>query len=122
MKLPRLNRSGFVVAGLLLSALVARAEPTATEFNTLGARDRRAGHFDAAIADYTKAIELNPQYAVAYQNRAGARLFVDDYAGALADASKAIALQPDFASAYNTRGNVRRAMGDFTGARADFTK
>jgi tetratricopeptide (TPR) repeat protein len=38
--------------------------------------------YDGAIADYTKAIELNPKYVEAYCNRGTAELGKSDYDGA----------------------------------------
>ncbi len=34
-----------------------------------GLEYQRKGQYDKAISDYTKAIEINPKYAVAYYNR-----------------------------------------------------
>jgi tetratricopeptide (TPR) repeat protein len=38
-----------------------------------GIAKKANGDLDGAIADYTKAIELNPRYAAAYVNRGVAR-------------------------------------------------
>ena len=42
---------------------------TAVDFYDSGCVHYRNGDYDKAIADYTKAIELNPDYAEAYYNR-----------------------------------------------------
>lgn len=55
---------------------------------------RHKGDYDRAIADYSKAIELNPQYADAYYNRAIAYQHKGDNDRAAADANRAIALDP----------------------------
>ena len=52
----------------------------------------------------TKAIELKPDYADAYNNRGIARLDSGDLAGAIADYTKAIGLKPDYAYAPTTIG------------------
>jgi tetratricopeptide (TPR) repeat protein len=121
MKLPRLTRSGLILA-LLASSIALQAQTTAVEFNRLGAADRRNGRFDMAIGDFTKAIELDPHYAVAYSNRGGAKRAKGDLDGAIADFNQAIALKPDFASAYNNRGGAKLAKRDLDGAMTDFTK
>ena len=48
-----------------------------------------------AIADYNKAIELNPNFADAYNNRGLAKYDLKDYKGAIADYNKAIELNPN---------------------------
>lgn len=45
------------------------------------------------MADFTKAIELDPSYAIAYKNRAIAKEAVGDSAGAEADKSRAALLE-----------------------------
>ena len=50
------------------------------------------GDYDGAIADYTKAIELNPFSASAHVERAGIYHGLDDHESAIEDYSKAIEL------------------------------
>ncbi|MBK7987037.1 MAG: tetratricopeptide repeat protein [Ignavibacteria bacterium] len=76
----------------------------------------------AAIADYTKAIELNPQFAAAYTNRGYAKNNLGDKEGAIADYTKAIELNPQDASSYLNRGYAKSRLGDTKGAIFDFTK
>jgi len=55
--------------------------------------------YRGAIVDYTKAIELYPDYAMAYCGRGLAKYNLQDYRGAIADYTKAIELDPDYAIA-----------------------
>ncbi|MBZ5620952.1 MAG: tetratricopeptide repeat protein [Acidobacteriia bacterium] len=71
------------------------------------------------IADYNKAIELDPRFARAYFNRGWFLYGQGDYAGALSDLNKAIDLDPEFASAYVARGSVWTAKGDPDKSMAD---
>ncbi len=50
--------------------------------------------FDLAIADYTKAIEINPKYARAYDGRGVAYTSKGDYPRAVADVTRAVELAP----------------------------
>ena len=52
------------------------------------------GDLDRAIADYNKAIELNPTYAPAYNSRGRAYTSKGDYVHAVADVTKAGELTP----------------------------
>ena len=47
------------------------------------------------MADYTKAIELNPNFATAYNNRAASKGLLGDINGACEDAKKSASLGYD---------------------------
>ena len=80
------------------------------------------GDLDKAMANLTKAIELNPKYAIAYNNRGNAWSDKGEYDKAIADYNRAIELKPDYAFAYNNRGNAWDDKGEYDKAIADFTK
>lgn len=77
---------------------------------------------EAAIADYTRAIELEPQNPNHYNNRGNAFRALDRPKEATADFSRAIGINPEFAHPYHNRGLCRLDLGDFDGAIADQTK
>ena len=104
------------------------------------------GKYNKAIADYTKAIEIDPNFSDAYYNRAVAwkskgrwyyKKAAADYKKAIAayknDAranlntaitklTKIIELDPKNAKAYYDRGITWREMGEYEKAIADYTK
>lgn len=55
-----------------------------------GLNKRYLNNFKGAIADYTEAIKLRPDYYKAYNNRGFAKLQIDDYAGAIPDFTQTI--------------------------------
>jgi Flp pilus assembly protein TadD len=75
-----------------------------------------------AIAAYTKAIELKPDHAFAYNNRAILRSISGDVKGAIEDYNQAISLNPDAASIVSNRGLTRSALGDRKGAVEDYNQ
>ena len=79
------------------------------------------GDTAAAIADVTRAIELNGNSANSYILRANLRLEKEeDYAGALADIDNAIKLLPRQAGLYVNRAFIRYKLDDYVGAMADY--
>ena len=58
------------------------------------------GDYTGAIADCDKAIELEPNFALAYHARGFAKAKLKEYEGAIKDYDKAIELDPKLAGAY----------------------
>ena len=77
--------------------------------------------YKKAIADFDKAIELNPKYADAYYNRGIAKRQLKQYKEAIADYDKAIKLNPKDANVYYNRGFAYRELGKKEEADADFS-
>jgi tetratricopeptide (TPR) repeat protein len=76
--------------------------------------------YDRAIAEYTEAIRLDPNYATAYNLRGNACYSKKDYEQAVADYSQAITLNPNEAVYYCNRGSSYSLKGDYDMARLDF--
>ena len=80
------------------------------------------GDLDDALADFTTAIELDPQAtSMATKNLEDTKQMQSDVEAAIAAATKAINLNPKDVDAYNDRGEARMRKGDWEAARADFT-
>jgi Flp pilus assembly protein TadD len=71
----------------------AFGQQTAKEFTDRGVTKRTNGDLDGAIADFNKAIELNPSFAMAYTSRGNAKKANGDLLGAEEDFAKAKKLQ-----------------------------
>ena len=80
------------------------------------------GKHDEAIADYNKAIALDPNFVLAYFNRGVVYGRKGAFDRAIADYTKAIALDPNFADAYTNRGVVYYEKGNKEQTIADFRK
>lgn len=93
---------------------------TAEDYFYLGLTFEQRGDFKKAIEVYGQAIESDPQYADAYNNRAVAKRALDNLDGAIADYNQAIELNPQHAPAYNNRGIAKYHSGDYQGAITDF--
>src|SRR3989338_3734325 len=77
---------------------------------------------DSAIEAYTKAIQLDPNYADAYINRGNAYADKGQYDRAIEDYNRAIALDPNLAQAYNNRGNAYKNKGQYDRAIEDYNR
>jgi tetratricopeptide (TPR) repeat protein len=80
------------------------------------------GQYDTAIADYDAAIRINPDFAVALNNRAWAYFRSGRPQQGLADVEKSLKLNPLSEHSWDTRAHIRQAGGNFTGAFDDYEK
>jgi tetratricopeptide (TPR) repeat protein len=87
-----------------------------------GIEKAKNGDLDGALANFDRAIKLNPKDDAPYYNRAQARRLKKDVAGAIPDYTRAIDLGSTNPAAYNNRGNARAENNDRDGAIADYTR
>jgi tetratricopeptide (TPR) repeat protein len=81
------------------------------------------GDYERAIADFSKAIELDPGSADAYNRRGAAYDDLHEYEQAIADYSKSIEFNYDPLSwPYYNRGRAYYEIGDHDRAIVDFEK
>ena len=92
---------------------------TAEGYFLVGTNKRKLGDTQGAIADYNKAIAINPQNANSYNNRGIAKSNLKDYQGAIADYNKAIEIDPQLAVAYNNRGLAKYSLNGYQGVCVD---
>lgn len=78
------------------------------------------GDLDAAIADFTAAIEINPRRAASYLYRGNAYAIKGDHQQAIADYDAAIGIDPELAEAYLSRGDAHTAVQAYDQAMADY--
>ena len=97
-------------------------EYNAEDYFSLGVDAHQRQEFKRAIKYYSTAIELNPNYPDAYNNRGIARGTLGNYKGAIKDFDKAIELNSNYANAYNNRGIAKDKLGDHEDAIEDFDK
>ncbi len=77
---------------------------------------------DRAIADYTEALRLDPEYVIAYNNRGNVYRDRGDYDRAIADYDRALQLNADYARGYRNRGLASRLKGDLERAISDYDR
>lgn len=75
-------------------------------------RERVQGKNKAAIAKYSRVLNLNPDLGAVYNNRAVAKSALGDHIGAIEDYNKAIQLSPSDPQAYYNRGRTKGLIGE----------
>ncbi|GHT83929.1 hypothetical protein FACS1894137_06260 [Spirochaetia bacterium] len=81
--------------------------------------------YEGAIREFSKAIELEPDYYSAYVGRGLAYQGKEEYDRAIADFTRAIKIDPDAKdvdNVYNVRAETYREQEDYASAIADYTK
>jgi tetratricopeptide (TPR) repeat protein len=83
---------------------------------------RHGGALEQAIAEFDRAIRLDPGLARAHRSRAMTRAESGDYPAGVADLDRALALAPDDSRSYAVRGEYHRVLGDYDAALADLDR
>jgi tetratricopeptide (TPR) repeat protein len=77
-------------------------------------------NFSESIEEFTKAIEIDPDFAVTYASRGAALMKMHRIEESIADFDHAIELDPDYPNTYHLRGLARVEVEDYEGALEDF--
>ena len=121
----------FAIPSKYLTKLIEQEKPAKTSFPEKqsisaetyfqrGNLNYELGDYVGAIADYTEAVRLKPDYAIAYCNRGNAKAELGQYVAAITDYDTAIQLKPDYAEAYNNRGITKNQLGQHAAAISDY--
>uniref|UniRef100_A0A7M4G2F8 Small glutamine rich tetratricopeptide repeat co-chaperone beta n=1 Tax=Crocodylus porosus TaxID=8502 RepID=A0A7M4G2F8_CROPO len=79
-------------------------------------------NYGAAVDCYTRAIELDPNNAVYYCNRAAAQSKLSKYNEAIKDCKRAIAIDPKYSKAYGRMGLALTSMNKYEEAITSYQK
>ena len=80
------------------------------------------GNYQKAASEYTKAIDENPNNALAYFSRGAVLHLLEQYEDAISDYSKAIEIDSTFILPYHNRSNAYKTLGMYDKADADIIK
>jgi tetratricopeptide (TPR) repeat protein len=105
-------------------AIPATSAPKPDDYIALGIQKFQKQDYRGALAEYNRAIQLNPNFASAYnyrgilkENKFG------DIQGGLAEYNRAIQLDPNFALAHYNRGSLKeKKLGNIQSALADYNR
>jgi tetratricopeptide (TPR) repeat protein len=113
-----------VETGTSIARTVQSPTLTADDYFLSAYQKNEQGNYQGALADYDRAITINPNYAGAYLNRGFLKYEkLNNPQGALADYDLAITLNPNEALAYNNRGVLKyEKLNNPQGALADYNR
>ncbi|MDD3875042.1 MAG: tetratricopeptide repeat protein [Bacteroidales bacterium] len=116
-------KSNFILFFIILTAISSQSYAQNSEMSLLkGNAKDELGDYAGAIREYTEAIELQPDFAMAYFNRALSKRKIADYEGAIEDYTKAIEIVDFYTIAYHNRGIVYALLEKMDKACADWEK
>ena len=96
--------------------------PDAKEYIHRGGEALQRGQYSDAIEDFTKAIEINPEYTEVYAIRGLIYSGQGEYDHAIEDFTKAIEINSEYADAYCARARNYLSQGEWNHAIEDSTK
>ncbi|TDM00053.1 MAG: hypothetical protein C4K58_02060 [Flavobacteriaceae bacterium] len=94
-----------VLAGSL--SMAQNSKKTAAKYYNNGVEYGNSKNYSSAIRSYDKAIELNPNDAIAYINRGAAYGYRGEYDKAMSDFNKALTINPEVSLGYTNRGIIK---------------
>jgi tetratricopeptide (TPR) repeat protein len=106
----------------LWNDVISKSPDKARPYINRGFAYTSLGQLDKAIEDYSKAIEINPNFTDSYYNRGLAYMNSGQPEKAMADYSKALEIEPTYGKAYSSRGVVYFNLRQWDQAIADYSK
>lgn len=101
-----------MIRALLFVFLAAQSSsPQARQHMQAGAEAEKSRHFEAAIAEFHKATELEPTAPAGFVSLGQAYLENHDYSGAILPLKQALKLDPDLLAAHRLLGYALLAQG-----------
>jgi tetratricopeptide (TPR) repeat protein len=112
----------FTVAAGVFTGCILKRPGHARAYVCRGNAYSELGQLDKAVADYSRAIELDPKDALPWFDRGNAYAGLEQYDKAVTDYSQAIALEPKYVPAWNNRGKAYSKLGQPDKAISDYSR
>ena len=101
---------------------VIKSPNKARPLTSRGTAYSKIGQWNKAIADYTRALQIDPKYQLALTDRGFAYRNLGQYDKAIADYTRAIEIDPMYALTWSNRGYILFKRGEWQKAIDDFNK
>jgi tetratricopeptide (TPR) repeat protein len=106
----------------LYNDVIGKYPQIALAYNNRGAARQMQGQYDLAMADFTRALQLNPGYDGAYNNRGRLHMNLNDETAALVDLEAALRINPVSETAHFNLGIIDRNRKDYDAAIRHFSR
>jgi tetratricopeptide (TPR) repeat protein len=111
----------FLLMALITLPMFASGKDSSYFYDS-GCKKGAEKNYDAAIADFNKAVKLDPKNKNAYDMMGTMYAYKNDFTAAIQSWDKAIEIDPKFAQAYMNRAMGKKIIGDIDGAIDDLTE
>lgn len=108
--------------GVPAPAILDIGEMTSGDYINRGVTYRNLKRYEAAMADYSQATEMDPDNVLVYSNRGNIYYTLQKYEAAMADYDRAINLDSHYAPAYYNRGLTYKVLERYEDAIVDFDR
>ncbi|MBX3266587.1 MAG: tetratricopeptide repeat protein [Acidobacteria bacterium] len=98
------------------------AQPNAEAFFVSGTEHLNSGRFEQAIAEFSRAIQLDPRFVNAYNNRGIAYKRLNQLDRSIADFTKGISIDPKDADLFSNRASVYALQKNYDRAEMDYSE
>lgn len=118
------NRTEHTYRKMLLKNAIQDDRPleTADAYNNRGKQKYEQGALKEALADFEKALELDPSFGGAYLNRGNTYYLLGDLPKSIEDYTELLKLEPDNKIGYSNRANSQHYLGNYKEAVQDCTE
>lgn len=129
--MPRIKKHGSFRIFIVSAFVLVCSYPCFSQTNILndcigknneGVKKLNAGNLKGALKDFTEALKIKPDYAIAFQNRAIVRNRMKQHKEALADYNLLMKINPDDVFYVSGRAATYEALKDYKSALADYDK
>lgn len=111
----------FLTLLITIAAFNLKAQDAQSHY-TNGMQKLQSGDYEKAIADFTKAVTVDPKFLNGYLQRAFCYSATNKYDLAVKDYDAILAVQPNQKFALNSRGSAKNKLKKYDEAIADFDK
>ena len=110
-----------IAAGEVVAQVGTQDPKTARDFYKRGLNHENAKRYDAALADYKKAGDLDPQFFDAHFTRSSLLALRKDHRAAIQSLTDSLKARPNDSSALFNRGLYHEYLHEYDDAIADYT-